>query len=122
MFASLPAGYHTPIGERGANLSLGQRQLVAFARALLRDPSILVLDEASAYIDTATEKLVQQAMRRLRRERTTFVIAHRLSTIREADLILVLAHGEIVESGSHAALLKQSGHYAELLRAQYSAL
>ncbi|MBN2353564.1 MAG: ABC transporter ATP-binding protein [Spirochaetales bacterium] len=122
MFSALPDGYLTQTGERGAGLSLGQRQLVAFARALLRDPALLILDEASAYIDSATEKLVQAAMRRLRRGRTTFVIAHRLSTIRDADVILVVDRGRIVESGTHEELLAKSGRYAELLRSQYKAL
>ena len=122
MFTSLPGGYDTLLGERGSRLSLGQRQLVAFSRALLRDPAILILDEASAYIDTATEQMVHQAMQRLRRGRTTFIIAHRLSTIRDADLILVMRDHTIVESGTHEELLAQSGHYAELLRSQYSTL
>jgi ABC-type multidrug transport system fused ATPase/permease subunit len=122
MFSSLPDGYDTFLGERGTNLSLGQRQLVAFSRALLRDPAILILDEASAYIDTATERLVQEAMQRLRRQRTTFIIAHRLSTIRDADLILVIQGGRITESGTHAELIAKSGHYAELLKSQYAAL
>jgi len=122
MFSALPDGYLTETGERGTGLSLGQRQLVAFARALLRDPALLILDEASAYIDSATEKLVQAAMHRLRRGRTTFVIAHRLSTIRDADVILVVRDGEIVESGRHEELLAKSGPYAELIRSQYKAL
>jgi ABC-type multidrug transport system fused ATPase/permease subunit len=122
MFASLGEGYATEVGERGANLSLGQRQLVAFSRALLRDPALLILDEASASIDTSTERLVQAALKRLRRGRTTFIIAHRLSTIRDADLILVVRDGEIAESGTHESLLERSGHYAELLRSQYTAL
>ncbi len=122
MFSSLPDGYDTLLGERGTNLSLGQRQLVAFSRALLRNPAILILDEASAYIDTATERLVQGAMQRLRRDRTTFIIAHRLSTIRDADLILVIQDGRITEAGTHAELLAKSGHYAALLKSQYAAL
>jgi len=106
----------TEVGERGRLLSLGQRQLVAFARALLRDPRILILDEASSYIDSQTEATVQQAMARLSRDRTTFVIAHRLSTIRSADQILVLDGGRLVERGTHASLLRVGGRYAELVR------
>lgn len=120
MFSSMPDGYNTEVGERGSNLSLGQKQLIAFARALLRDPKIMILDEASSYIDTYTEKLVQQAMNYLRRDRTTFIIAHRLSTIREADFIIVINEGRIMESGTHAELLAGNGYYAKLLKSQYS--
>ncbi len=122
MFSSMPQGYDTEVGERGSNLSLGQKQLIAFARALIRDPKIMILDEASSYIDTYTERLVQQAMNYLRKDRTTFIIAHRLSTISEADMIIVINEGEIVESGTHAELLAGCGHYAELLKTQYSGL
>jgi ABC-type multidrug transport system fused ATPase/permease subunit len=110
----LPAGYETPIRERGQNLSVGQRQLISFARALLADPRILVLDEATANIDTFTERLVQQGLRRLLRGRTALVIAHRLSTIRDADRIIVLQGGRIVEQGRHAELLARGGAYATL--------
>ena len=120
MFSSMPKGYDTEVGERGANLSLGQKQLIAFTRALLRDPKILILDEASAYIDTATEQLVHEAMQHLRKNRTTFIIAHRLSTIRESDVIMVIDDGKIVESGTHEGLISKNGRYADLLRTQYA--
>lgn len=121
MIRRMPQGYDTEIGERGASLSLGQKQLLAFARALLRDPAILILDEASSYLDARTEELVQRAMTRLSHGRTSFVIAHRLATIRDADRILVMSAGRIVESGSHTALVDHNGRYAELLRTQYAA-
>jgi ABC-type multidrug transport system fused ATPase/permease subunit len=113
---SLPDGYDTEVGERGRLLSLGQRQLVAFARALLRDPHILILDEASSYIDSSTEAIVQEAMVRLSRNRTSFVIAHRLSTIRNAQQILVIDDGRLVERGTHQQLLTAAGHYSTLVR------
>jgi ATP-binding cassette subfamily B protein len=116
MLFGLPQGLDTEIGERGSSLSPGQKQLVALARALLRDPRILILDEASAYLDSSTEQLVQKAMQRLRRDRTNFIIAHRLSTIREADIILVIRDGRIIESGNHEELLAAGGHYAQLLK------
>jgi len=110
----LPNGYETELGERGAKLSLGQRQLVAFARALLADPRILVLDEATSSVDIATEKRIEEALRTLRAGRTAFVIAHRLSTIRGADLIVVLEHGCVVERGTHDELLAVGGRYRSL--------
>lgn len=119
MFMDLPKGYDTILEERGGNLSLGQKQLIAFTRALLRDPAILILDEASAYIDSATEKLVQDAMTCLSENRTTFIIAHRLSTIGMADKILVIQNGTIAEEGSHRELLQRKGHYAALVEKQY---
>ncbi len=110
----LPQGYETPIRERGRNLSVGQRQLISFARALLADPRILILDEATANIDTFTEVLVQQGLQRLLRGRTALVIAHRLSTIKNADTIIVLQDGQIIEQGSHQELLQRDGAYATL--------
>jgi ABC-type multidrug transport system fused ATPase/permease subunit len=110
----LPQGYETPIRERGRNLSVGQRQLISFARALLADPRILILDEATANIDTFTEVLVQQGLQRLLRGRTALVIAHRLSTIKNADTIIVLQNGRILEQGSHQELLQRDGAYATL--------
>lgn len=114
LIAQLPDGYNTPIRERGRNLSVGQRQLISFARALLADPRILILDEATANIDTFTELLVQQGLRRLLQGRTALVIAHRLSTIKGADLIVVLQKGQIIEQGTHGELLEQEGAYAAL--------
>jgi ABC-type multidrug transport system fused ATPase/permease subunit len=113
---ALPAGYDTEVGERGVQLSAGQRQLIAFARALLADPRILVLDEATSNVDVHTEGLIEQGLRRLLAGRTAIVIAHRLSTIRHASTILVLDHGEIVEQGSHEELLDAGGRYWELYR------
>ncbi|MDQ3993075.1 MAG: ATP-binding cassette domain-containing protein, partial [Actinomycetota bacterium] len=110
----LEDGYDTELQERGTRLSLGQRQLVAFARALLADPRILVLDEATSSVDIGTERKIEVALRRLLADRTAFVIAHRLSTIRDADLIVVLEHGLVVEQGTHAELLAQRGLYTAL--------
>jgi ABC-type multidrug transport system fused ATPase/permease subunit len=110
----LEDGYETQLGERGSRLSLGQRQLVAFARALLADPRILILDEATSSVDIGTERKIEEALRILLAERTAFVIAHRLSTIRDADLIVVLEHGRIVEQGSHEQLLARRGLYTSL--------
>ncbi len=110
----LEDGYDTELGERGFRLSLGQRQLLAFARALLADPSILILDEATSSVDIATERRVEHALRRLLHGRTAFVIAHRLSTVRNANLIVVLEHGRAIERGTHDELLTSGGRYAEL--------
>ena len=114
LIVQLPEGYDTPIRERGRNLSVGQRQLISFARALLASPRILILDEATANIDTFTELLVQQGLRRLLHGRTALVIAHRLSTIKGSDCIVVLQKGQIIEMGTHAELLQQEGAYAKL--------
>ena len=115
----LPDGYQTEVGERGGLLSQGQRQLIAIARAVLADPRILILDEATASIDTRTEKLIQSALERLLKGRTSFVIAHRLSTVRNADRVLVINEGKVVERGKHAELLAQNGLYAELYHRQF---
>ena len=118
---SLPEGYDTVIDEEGSNLSAGERQLVTIARAFLTDPALLILDEATSSVDTRTELLLQHAMAALRTDRTSFVIAHRLSTIRDADLILVMEDGAIVEQGAHEELLTTGGAYARLYNAQFAA-
>ncbi|MCL2092513.1 MAG: ABC transporter ATP-binding protein/permease [Micrococcales bacterium] len=117
---SLPHGYDTELEEDAANLSAGERQLITIARAFVAQPSILILDEATSSVDTRTEKLLQRAMARLRAGRTSFVIAHRLSTIRDADLILVMEHGAIVEQGTHEALLAAGGAYHDLYQSQFT--
>ncbi|MHB1038090.1 MAG: ABC transporter ATP-binding protein [Pirellulales bacterium] len=114
LVAAMPEGFHTQVGEQGAGLSLGQRQLVCFARAMLADPRILILDEATSAVDSVTEARLQTALDRLLQRRTSFVVAHRLSTIRNADLVLVLDRGRIVERGTHAQLLGFGGVYAGL--------
>ena len=119
---SLPEGYNTPVQERGSTLSVGQKQLLSFARALACDPKILILDEATSSVDTETEQLIQQAIDRLLKGRTSIVIAHRLSTIQKADTILVMHHGRLRESGTHEELLKMDGIYATLHRLQYKLL
>jgi ATP-binding cassette subfamily B protein len=112
--ARLPDGYSTELGERGTRLSTGQRQLIAFARALLADPRLLILDEATSAVDIGTERRIETALRELLAGRTSFVIAHRLSTIRDADLIVVLEHGGVVEQGSHDELMRRGGLYTAL--------
>ncbi len=114
----LPEGYDSRVGERGVKLSVGEKQRVSIARALLKNTPIIILDEATASVDTATEKLIQEALERLMAHRTSFVIAHRLSTIRRADQILVLRQGEIIERGTHDELLATNGLYAKLARIQ----
>jgi len=115
----LPHGYATKLSERASNLSQGQRQLLAIARAILADPRILILDEATSSIDTRTEVRIQRALLRLMEGRTSFVIAHRLSTIRDANQVLVINGGEIVEQGNHAELLAQRGLYHHLYMSQF---
>ncbi len=111
---ALPQGLMTEVGERGSGLSVGQRQLVCFTRALLADPRVLILDEATSSIDAITESRLQKALQTLLVGRTSFVVAHRLSTIRNADAVLVLDQGKIIERGTHAKLMSQKGHYAAL--------
>ena len=115
----LPSGYDTVLSAEGKNLSQGQRQLITIARAILADPAILILDEATSSVDTRTEMQIQEAMKTLMKGRTSFVIAHRLSTIREADIILVINNGEIIDRGTHQDLLKQKGFYYNLYISQF---
>ncbi len=118
---SLPEGYDTLLDDEGGNVSAGEKQLLTIARAFLSRPSVLILDEATSSVDTRTEVLVQKAMNALRSDRTSFVIAHRLSTIRDADLILVMEAGQIVEQGTHSELLASGGAYSRLYEAQFAA-
>ena len=113
-------GYYTEVNERGSRLSVGQRQLISFARALLANPRILILDEATSSIDTQTELLLQKGLDELLKGRTSFIIAHRLSTIKSADLILVIKDGNIIEQGNHEELMEKGGFYKELYNSQFS--
>ena len=117
---SLPDGYDTVVDDEGGSISAGEKQLITIARAFLADPAILILDEATSSVDTRTEVLIQEAMAALRSQRTSFVIAHRLSTIRDADTILVMDGGQIVEQGTHDELLAAGGAYATLYNAQFA--
>ena len=117
---TLPEGYDAMLEEEASNISAGQRQLITIARAFLADPSVLILDEATSNVDTRTEVLIQQAMARLRHGRTSFVIAHRLSTIRNADNIVVMDGGRIVEQGDHDELLRKRGFYYDLYQSQFA--
>ncbi len=117
---TLPDGYDTVLNEDASNISQGQKQLLTIARAILIDPAILILDEATSSVDTRTEVLIQRAMARLMQGRTSFVIAHRLSTIRDAKLILVMNQGKIIETGTHRELLDKGGFYAELYNSQFT--
>jgi ATP-binding cassette subfamily B protein len=118
---ALPDGYDTVLDEEASNISAGEKQLITIARAFLADPALLILDEATSSVDTRTEVLVQRAMAALRSDRTSFVIAHRLSTIRDADVILVMEDGQIVEQGTHQELLEARGHYFDLYNSQFTA-
>ena len=119
VISHLEKGLDTDVGEGGGLLSTGEKQLISFARAILADPRILILDEATASVDTMTEERIQTAMESITRGRTTLMIAHRLSTVRNADLILVVKNGRIVEQGTHKSLLAQKGYYHELYTRQY---
>ncbi len=118
MLARLPKGLDEPVIEKGSTLSSGERQLISFARALAYDPAILILDEATAHIDTETEAVIQKALDVVKQGRTTFIIAHRLSTIKNADQILVLEKGRIIERGNHEELMKQKGQYYQMYELQ----
>ena len=117
---TLPSGYNMVLNEEASNVSQGQKQLLTIARAILADPKILILDEATSSVDTRTEVRIQKAMDNLMKGRTSFIIAHRLSTIRDADMILVMKDGDIVEQGTHEELLEQNGFYAELYNSQFA--
>ena len=117
---TLPDNYNTILNQEATNISQGQKQLLTIARAVLANPAILILDEATSSVDTRTEILIQKAMGELMKGRTSFVIAHRLSTIRDADLILVMNHGSIIEKGTHEQLLDQNGFYADLYNSQFT--
>ena len=117
---TLPGGYNMEINEEAGNVSQGEKQLLTIARAILADPKILILDEATSSVDTRTEVLIQKAMDNLMQNRTSFIIAHRLSTIRNADLIIVMNEGDIVEQGSHTDLLAKGGFYANLYNSQFA--
>ena len=117
---ALPKGYNTMLDENANNVSAGEKQLLTIARAMLANAPILILDEATSNVDTRTETLIQDAMDKLMEGRTSFIIAHRLSTIRNADLILVLNHGDVIESGNHDSLMKQNGFYANLYNSQFA--
>ena len=116
---SLPQGYDTPLVDEGVNISKGQKQLLTIARAMVSDAPVLILDEATSHVDSMTEMRIQEAMRHLMRGRTSFVIAHRLSTVRDADCILVLREGRVIESGTHDALMEKKGFYYSLHNSQY---
>ena len=118
----LPQGYQTNLSERAGNLSQGQRQLLSIARAILADPAILILDEATSSVDTRTEARIQKALLTLMEGRTSFVIAHRLSTIRDADRVVVIDNGAVVEEGTHRELLDKQGFYHHLYRSQFKGL
>ena len=115
----MPEGYKTILNEEGSNVSQGQKQLLTIARAILKDPKILILDEATSSVDTRTEILIQKAMENLMKGRTSFIIAHRLSTIKDADVILVMKDGDIIEQGNHDTLLAANGFYAGLYNSQF---
>jgi len=119
IIARLPEGYESQVGEGGNSLSTGEKQLLSFARAILADPAIFVLDEATSSVDTETERLIQDAIEKLMAGRTSFVIAHRLSTIRRSDVILVVSDGKIIEQGSHRELMERRGAYWKLYTRQY---
>jgi ATP-binding cassette subfamily B multidrug efflux pump len=116
---TLPGGYQMELNEESSNISQGQKQLITIARAILADPHMLILDEATSSVDIRTEAHIQRAMERLMQGRTSFIIAHRLSTIKDADRILVMREGDIVEQGTHASLLAQNGFYASLYYSQF---